>query len=251
MFGDDDKIICPSCGNKVDSGVSACGFCGYMFSGDNPGFQPPTPLDDDEAAKVAAAAGVGSQGPAYTPPPGNAPVPGPQPGYNPTGTVITTGGGSGIARFVVFIIAMSIIGAVAVPIILAMREVGDAFDSVPEVDFGGGFGGENGGKSPVELDGAYRSTRAMVADMKRGGVRCTNLDVAARTSVVEAATCFVKGDPVNTQIYFESSSLNGVLGSMPNLKGSNVVHDANWIVMAPTSRPLARDIKKAIGGKLE
>jgi hypothetical protein len=251
MFDDKDQKICPSCGNKVEAGADTCGFCGNPLSGNDPSgggrprpeFQRLSPPDEQEVSATSAVGTMGGM------PPGG--------GTQPTPTYVSAervvAAGTGWVKWIVFFVALVIIAATAVPIILAMREVDDAFDSTRSIDFGGGGGGGGiaGGKEPAELAGAYKNSRALVSDLKKNGVKCTNLDVATRNAFVEAALCYVNGDPVNTQIYFDSTALNGVLGSMANLKDSNVVHDANWIIMAPTSRKVARDVKAAIGGKLE
>jgi hypothetical protein len=198
----DDKVICPACGNQVDSGASACGFCGYMF-------------EDGSSAETQA---------------------------------VTGGGRSGLG-WIASVIILVVLAGVAVPVFFALRGVDEAFDSAPRIEFGGGVG--ESGKPPVELQGAYRNSRSFVADLRSSGIGCSNLDVATRNDFVEVATCYAKGHPVNMQIYFDPTALNGVLGAMGNFKNSNVVHKANWILQVPTDRRLARDIRKAIGGKLE
>jgi hypothetical protein len=229
---DDDQTICPSCGNKVAAGDETCGFCGSPLMGEDatdyerprPQFQRLSPTEEPMPAQ-----------PRF-----------PSDTYTGTGTVVASG-----ARWVklaVFLVALAVIAATAIPIFLAMQGVDEAFNTVPDID----VGGENGGRrKPVQLEGAYRNSRSLVADLKRNGVRCTNLDVATRNAFVEAGICYVKGEPLNTQLYFDATALSGVLGNMGNLRQSNVVHEANWIVMTPTSRRLARDVKAAIGGKLE
>jgi hypothetical protein len=255
MFDDKDEKICPSCGNKVEAGATTCGFCGASLTdGDQSEYRRPrsefqrlSPPDNQEVPVVASGGGVNLGGGV-----GSAPSSSPVPSSFYATTEGVVAAGTGWIRWVSFLVVLVVIGIVAVPLFLVMRQVDDAFEAAPGIDLGGpGDIGGAGAENPVRLEGAYKNGRSFVFDLKANGVKCTNLDVATRNAFVEAGVCYVKGDPVNYQLYFDPTALNGVLGSIRNLKRNNVVHEANWLAMAPTSRRAARDIKKAIGGKLE
>ena len=242
-----DKFACPSCGNQVDAGTSACGYCGYMFSGQNPpNFKPPSQAPATSSGSPSAFSSPDEFSQHQAPSVGQT-----QFGSTPNVVVSRSGGG---LRFLIFFIVLVMIAATAVPIFFALRTVDKSLGSIPDIEvpsFGGPAKIGEGEKSPLKLPGAVRGARGLLGALRKDHLGCSGLNIDTRNDAVEASHCSIDGIPIVIQVYFSSFSLKGVTDSIPNMKGSNVVHRANWLILSPTSRPVARRIAKSLGAKLD
>ena len=94
----------------------------------------------------------------------------------------------------------------------------------------------------------YRKVRALVGDLRAGGLACTQTRIDSTNRYIETGSCQSRGTHVQINIYLEPNTLDGAREIFQDWP-FDTVHQDNWWVI--TSRPVAKEVARITGGRFQ
>ena len=162
--------------------------------------------------------------------------------------------GFGGIRALIIIMTLVITGGTVVIFLMVGNEVSDVIDEIPNfaspfTQGTDGSGGGSQGETLTSRPGAYKTAKALAADMNGNGLKCKDFSLVTENTALQAGTCFAGATPLTIQVFFDELSYNAVVNNYKSNDAIHVAYGSNWTVLAPSPKD-AKRVAKALDGKV-